>query len=130
MYVLDTNTLIYFFRGMGKVSEQLLAKNPKDIALPTIVLYELEVGIARSSFPQKRRTQLQELASLIHILPFGYPEALKAASIRVDLERKGLLIGPYDILIAATAISNKGLLVTHNLKEFKRIKGLQLEDWF
>lgn len=129
MYVLDTNTLIYFF-SEGAVSENLLAKTPKDIAIPTSVIFELEVGIARSSSPQRRRQQLKELASITQILPFGYPEALAAASIRGDLERKGLLIGPYDIFIAAAAFANKGILVTHHTKEFKRIKGLQLEDWY
>jgi tRNA(fMet)-specific endonuclease VapC len=65
MYVLDTNTLIYCFKGTGAVPKKLLANNPKDIAIPTIVLYELEVGIAGSSSPQKRRLQLQELASVV-----------------------------------------------------------------
>jgi tRNA(fMet)-specific endonuclease VapC len=130
MYVLDTNTLIYFFKGSGGVSTHLLAKNPTDIAIPSTVLFELEVGIAKSVSPQKRRLQLLELASVVQILPFGVKEARIAASRRVELEKKGLMIGPYDILIAAVALSNKGTLVTHNIKEFKRIKGLQLEDWF
>jgi len=130
MYVLDTNTLIYFFKGLGAVSEHLLAHSPKDIAIPSIVLFELEIGIARSTSPQKRKQQLQEMTSLVQILPFGYSEASTAASIRIDLERQGLLIGPYDILIAATAVSNKGVLVSHNTKEFRRIKGLSLEDWY
>ena len=53
MYVLDTNTLIYFFKGSGGVSTHLLTKNPTDIAIPSIVLFELEVGIAKSVSPQK-----------------------------------------------------------------------------
>jgi tRNA(fMet)-specific endonuclease VapC len=130
MYVLDTNTLIYFFKGSGGVSRHLLAKNPKDIAIPSIVLFELEVGIAKSVSPQKRRLQLQELASVVQVLPFSDKEARIAASHRVELEKKGLMIGPYNMLIAAVALSNKGTLVTHNINEFKRIKGIQLEDWF
>ena len=130
MYVLDTNTLIYFFKGLGAVAENLLAKTPKEIAIPSIVLFELEVGIAKSTSPQKRKQQLKELESSIQILPFGYSEALAAASIRTALEKQGQLIGPYDILIAAIAFSNKGILVTHNTKEFARVKGLLLEDWY
>ena len=130
MYVLDTNTLIYFFKGLGAVAENLLAKTPKEIAIPSIVLFELEVGIAKSTSPQKRKQQLKELESSIQILPFGYSEALAAASIRTALEKQGQLIGPYDILIAAIALSNKGILVTHNTKEFARVKGLLLEDWY
>ena len=51
MYILDTNTLIYFFKGMGNVAENLLASLPKDIGIPSVVLYELEYGIAKSRPP-------------------------------------------------------------------------------
>ena len=130
MYVLDTNTLIYFFKGMGNVSRQLLLVPPKDIGISTIVLFELEVGIAKSISPQKRQEQLKDLTSVVNILPFGFDEAKSAAAIRLGLERQGMTIGPYDILIAGVAMSNKGILVTHNTKEFERIEGLQIEDWF
>ena len=56
MYVLDTNTLIYFFKGLGAVAKNLLAKTPKEIAIPSIVLFELEVGIAKSSSPPEEET--------------------------------------------------------------------------
>ncbi|MFC1823320.1 type II toxin-antitoxin system VapC family toxin [Thermodesulfobacteriota bacterium] len=130
MYVLDSNTLIYFFKGIGSVSKHLLAVPPKEIGIPSIVLFELEVGIAKSTSAKKRLTQLQDFLSIVKILPFSKNEARSAAEIRVNLERKGTLIGPYDILIAATAISNQGILVTHNTKEFSRVKGLKLEDWY
>jgi len=55
MYVLDTNTLIYYFKGMGRVAEQLLQQPPRDIAIPSVVLYELETGLAKSIAPEKRR---------------------------------------------------------------------------
>ena len=129
-YALDTNTLIYFFKGLGEVSNRLLATPPAEIALPSIVLYELEVGIAKSTSPKKRKSQLQELTSLLTIIPFGLPEAKSAAGIRVKLERQGNTIGPYDILIAASALANNCTLVTHNIREFERIKGLKLIDWF
>ena len=130
MYILDTNTLIYFFKAVGNVSKRLLSLPPKDIAIPTIVLYELEVGIAKSTSPRKRRQQLQNFVAVVNIFPFGLDEAKSAASIRVKLEKKGISIGPYDILIAAVALSNKSVLVSHNTDEFRRIEGLQLEDWY
>ncbi len=130
MYVLDTNTLIYFFKGLGVVSNRLFAVPPKQICIPSIVLYELEVGIARSKSPRKRRKQLEDFTSLVKILPFGTEEARSAASIRVDLEKKGRPIGPYDILIAAVAMTNQFILVTRNTAEFSRIKGLRLENWY
>ena len=130
MFVLDTNTLIYFFKGMGKVADRMLENTPKSIGIPTIVLYELEVGIAKSSAPQKRQSQLKSLTSVVNILPFGADEARIAATIRADLEKKGEPIGPYDVLIAGTALSQKGTLVTHNAQEFGRVEGLQIEDWY
>lgn len=130
MYVLDTKTLIYFFKGVGNVHRILLNHPPNTIGIPTVVLYELEVGIARSSSADKRIHQLESLTSIVNILPFDIFEARCAAAIRADLEKKGTPIGPYDIQIAATALSNKSILVTHNTKEFERINGLQIEDWY
>jgi tRNA(fMet)-specific endonuclease VapC len=115
---------------MGNVSKQMLAVPPKDIGIPTIVLFELEVGIAKSTSPHKRQAQLKNLISVVNILPFGYDEVKSSSSIRINLEQKGMPIGPYDILIAGVALSNKGILVTHNTKEFGRIEGLLIEDWY
>ena len=64
MYILDTNTLIYFFKGIGNVGERILQTSPKDIAIPTIVLFELRVGILKSSRPKKRIKQLQEITQV------------------------------------------------------------------
>ena len=130
MYVLDTNTLIYFFKGMGSVADNLLSKKPADIGIPAIVLYELELGIAKSAAPQKRVMQLDKLIDAVQILEFSTPEAKASAQIRATLEKQGTPIGPYDTLIAGTALANQGILVTHNTGEFKRIKKLAVEDWY
>jgi tRNA(fMet)-specific endonuclease VapC len=130
MYVLDTNTLIYFFRGEGRVAERLLAISPADIALPAVVVYELETGIARSSDPAKRRGQLDQLLQAVAVLPFGVEAARAAASLRARLEQEGTPIGPFDTLIAGTAVAQRGVLVTRNLREFERVPGLAVEDWY
>ena len=129
-YVLDTNTLIYFFKGLGDVSKHMLAQSPSELSIPTIVLFELEVGIAKSTSPRKRKSQLQEITALVNVLPFGMAESKSAAQIRVNLEKQGLSIGPYDVLIAATALAKNMILVTHNQKVFGRIEGLKIEDWY
>ena len=130
MYVLDTNTLIYFFKGIGRVAEGILSKKPNDIGIPAIVLFEIIVGIEKSASPEKRKEQLEQLSGTVNILSFGKKEAEQAAAIRAKLERQGLPIGPYDVFIAATALSNRYTLVTHNVKEFIRVEGLQIEDWY
>jgi tRNA(fMet)-specific endonuclease VapC len=130
MYIIDTNTLIYYFKGLGNVSDKLLARSPKEIAIPSIVLYELEYGIARSTSPKKRAAQLEEFSSLVTVLPFNREAANVSASIRVTLEKKGTPIGSHDLLIAGIALVNKGILVTNNTKEFSRVPKIQLDNWF
>jgi len=130
MYVLDTNTLIYFFKGKGSVAERLLREAPKDITIPAVVIFELQTGIAKSSSQKKRTEQLSALMNTVKILPFSTKEAQASATIRAQLEKKGTPIGPYDLLIAGTAVAHQSTLVSHNLSEFKRIKNLKTEDWF
>lgn len=130
MYVLDTNSLIYFFRGEGDVARRLLATAPSDIAIPTVVLYELETGIAKSSDSAKRRAQLDRLLDVVTVLPLGVAEAKAAAAIRATLETAGTPIGPIDTLIAGTALASRGVLVTRNTREFQRVAGLIVESWY
>ncbi len=130
MFVLDTNTLVYFFRGDGKVAERLLSTPPAKIAVPTVVVYELETGIAKSNDPAKRRGQLDQLLRAVEVLPFGLEEAKAAAALRAGLEQNGTPIGPMDTLIAGTALAHRGVLVTRNAREFGRVPGLAIEDWY
>jgi tRNA(fMet)-specific endonuclease VapC len=130
MYALDTNTVIYFFKNVGHVAEHLFSLPPHEIALPSVVLYELEVGIAKSTAPEKRRAQLNELLTVVRVLPFTENEAAISAKVRATLEQAGTPIGPLDMIIAGTALANNAILVTHNTKEFSRINSLRLEDWF
>lgn len=130
MFVLDTNTIIYYFKGLGNVKSHLLSTPPKEIAIPAIVLYELEVGIAKSNAPEKRTQQLKDMCSVVNILNFTEKEAGTTALIRADLEKKGTPIGAYDYLIAGTTLANNGILVTNNTKEFNRISDLKLDNWY
>jgi len=130
MFMLDTNTLIYFFKGMGEVGENLFTYSPQDIFIPSIVIYELQVGIAKSNNPKKREKQLSTLLQQINIIEFGEQEAKASALIRASLEKKGIPIGPMDILIAGSAKAHNLTLVTHNTKEFIRVEGLMIKDWF
>lgn len=129
MYAFDTSTLVHYFRGRGRVAERLLSTPPRETFLPTVVLYELELGVEKSDAAARRRTELEELASAVQLLPFGADEARAAARIRAALEARGLPVGPYDVLIAATALANGATLVTHNTAEFSRVDGLTIEDW-
>ncbi|QEI40587.1 tRNA(fMet)-specific endonuclease VapC [Dolichospermum sp. UHCC 0315A] len=130
MYILDTNTLIYYFKGQGQVAENFANVSAQEISIPTIVLFELQVGIAKSTSPAKRTQQLQELMSRVNLVLFDREAALAAAKIRAELEQQGTPIGQMDVLIAGTAIALQATLVTHNIKEFSRVSGLTIVDWY
>ena len=128
-YALDTNTLIYFFKGHGQVAGNLLATPPADVMIPAVVVYEIETGIAKSTDPDKRKGQLAELLDAVTVLPFDIDSARRAARLRARLERQGTPIGPMDTLIAGTALAHNATLVTHNTTAFQRIPELQITDW-
>lgn len=130
MLALDTNTIICFFKAQGRVAQRLAQANPDDLAIPLVVLYELEVGIAKSTAPETRRARVDELVSLVHLLPFGREEARIAARVRASLEASGRPLGPIDTMIAGTALYHTATLVTHNTDEFARVPGLQIVDWY
>jgi tRNA(fMet)-specific endonuclease VapC len=130
MFVLDTDTVAYFFRGEGRVAARLLATPPRDVAIAAIVAYELRFGIARLPQATRRSEQLEQLLSWITILPFDDAAARRAAALRADLERLGQPIGLHDTLIAGTVLAVGATLVTRNLAEFSRVPGLEMEDWY
>ena len=130
MYVLDTNTLLDYFRGRGDVAKNLLAAPPSEVALPAVAAYEVWVGVLGSRNAQRRQVQYEEFLATVAVLPFDAGVSRRAAEIRHDLERRGEGIGPLDTLIAATAAANNATLVTHNIREFRRVRGLKLVDWY
>jgi tRNA(fMet)-specific endonuclease VapC len=130
MYVLDTNTLLYYFKGQGQVAQILATLPSQEIAISAIVLYELQVGIMKSTSPAKRTQQLQQLLSQINLVLFDHNAALAAAAIRAQLEQQGTPIGAIDTLIAGVAVSLQATLVTHNVAEFSRVSGLAIVDWY
>ena len=128
MTLLDTNTLIHYLRGQPLVVARLQKADPRQIAVPTIVIYEIEYGALKGG-PARRREIVAQLLSGMEQIPLDREAALESARIRIDLEARGSLIGPMDLLIAGTALSRGAILATNNTKEFSRIKGLRLSDW-
>ena len=129
MFVLDTNTVLDYFKGRGRVAERLLAVAPSEIALPAVSAYEIWVGVLGSQNTKRRREQFEAFLSVVEILPFDAEAAVQAAELRHGLERAGEAIGPLDTLIAATTLSHGGVLVTRNVREFARVPGLKTVNW-
>jgi len=130
MYALDTNTVAYFFKGMGDVGTRLLTVPPSEIMVSAVVAFELAVGVAKSPEATRRREQLARFLATVTVVPFGRQEAEVSAGIRADLEQRGLPIGPLDVLIAGTALARGAVLVTRNTREFTRVAGLRVESWY
>lgn len=130
MFLLDTNTVIYFFKGKGRVRERLSATRPADVAMSAVSLYEIEVGIAKSTHPAKRRKQLDMFLGVVTVLPFDRAVVRTAAEVRADIEKRGIPIGPLDNLIAGIALAHRATLVTHNTREFSRLPDLRIADWY
>jgi tRNA(fMet)-specific endonuclease VapC len=130
MFLLDTNTIIYYFKGMGQVSQNLGNTLSDEILVPTIVVFELYFGIKKSSASVKRLQQLEEFLAQVQVIPFEQNMAEAAAGIRAQLEKQGQPIGPFDVLIAGAALATNSVLVTHNTREFSRVNGLAIVDWY
>jgi tRNA(fMet)-specific endonuclease VapC len=129
-YLLDTNVCIRYLNGQSEdLLHHLESKSPGEIALCSIVKAELLYGVAKSARPEKNLERLSYFMMGFQSLPFDDDSVQAYAKVRAELERAGKPIGPNDLLIAAIAIASELILVTHNTKEFRRIKGLSLEDW-
>ena len=130
MYLLDTNICIYIIRKKPvDVLRILRTKSKKDIYISTITIAELEYGVSKSQFPEKNKIALIEFLSIFNILPFDDADAVEFGMIKTDLEKKGKIIGPMDLLIAGQAKAKKLILVTNNIKEFARVEGIKMENW-
>lgn len=129
MYLLDTNICIYVIRKKpANVLKTLKTKFRKNIYISSITVAELEYGVAKSNYLEKNKIALLEFLSFFTILPFDNNDASEFGTIKTGLEKKGKVIGPMDLLIAAQAKSKKLVLVTNNTKEFERVQGIKIEN--
>lgn len=125
---LDTNIVIHYLKGQESVVSRLQATSRRDLAIPSVVAYEIEYGTLKIGSQRRKALVLGLLAGLAQI-PFDQHAAGESARIRIGLEARGEVIGPMDLLIAGTALSRGAILVTTNTKEFSRVQGLRTVDW-
>ncbi|MBQ7743875.1 MAG: type II toxin-antitoxin system VapC family toxin [Lachnospiraceae bacterium] len=129
-YHLDTNIIIYALKGTYKEIENHFRSIPfESIVIPRIVVAEIEYGAKKSKNYKQTIEKYNEFINHFEIIDFDEKASRKFGDIRWTLEQEGKQIGPYDLIIASTVLANEGVLVTHNTKEFERIKGLKTEDW-
>jgi len=127
--MLDTNLCIRLLRDRPQGLRPRFNAEADTLCISTITLAELLHGAAKSVRPVETRQGVEGLAARLAVLPFDEDAAAHAGEIHADLERRGKVIGPYDILIAGHARSRGLVVITGNLGEFQRVEGLRAEDW-
>jgi tRNA(fMet)-specific endonuclease VapC len=130
IYMLDTNMCIYIIKQKPlKVLETLKKLDTSKVCISAVTLAELAYGVAKSRQKEKNTLALTSFLVPLEILPLSDKAAVKSGEIRAALEKEGQVISPYDLLIAAHALSENLILVTNNTGEFGRIPGLALQNW-
>lgn len=129
-YLLDTNVCIRYLNGQSNsIRARLERLGPDDINLCSVVKAELLYGAAKSRASEHILVRLNRFFNQFRSLPFDDRSASVYGTLRADLEKRGTLIGPNDLMIGAIALANDSILVTHNSREFGRISNLRREDW-
>lgn len=128
-FLLDTDTCIYALKQDRVVLGQLLSKSREDIVVSVITEAELRTGAGKSSSPIKTLRLIENFLQPLALVDFTSDDAVAYAQVRAKLERAGTPIGPLDTLIASQAVARKLTLVSNNEREFRRVSGLQVENW-
>lgn len=130
MYLLDTNICIFAIKQKPKkVFASIKMKAGEGIYISSLTLAELEFGVQNSERIEKNQVALLKFISFFNILNFDDSDAINYGRIKAKLRKEGKIIGPIDMLLAAQALSRGMILITNNLKEFRRVEGLKIEDW-
>ncbi len=129
-YLLDTDTLIYVFKRLGNCLARLNPQPDSDIAISTINIFELEYGMGKSDNRIKMDSYVLNLCKRYAVLDFNDSASRQAGAVRALLHSRGTPIGPYDVQIAGIALANNLTVVTRNLREFSRVPGLAVENWY
>lgn len=129
-WLLDTNAWIYYLKSSeAPVRKRLEQVPPDEVVTCSIVRAELLLGAKKYGDPERRRAVVLKTLAPYHSAQFDDAAAESYAAIRDELEIQGNVIGPHDLLIAAICVVHGFTLVTSNVREFSRVKGLKIEDW-
>ena len=129
-HLLDTNACVDYLTGRyARVIARIQQSSPEDLCLSSIVVAELRYGADHSARRRTNHERIDVLIEEIECLDFDLKAAATYGRVRAQLEAGGTPIGPNDMLIAAHALSRGLTIVTDNLAEFRRVKGLKVESW-
>ncbi len=129
-YLLDTNVVSDFVRGHATVQARLRGTPPGELAVSSVTVMEIGYGLAlEPSRVRRLQPVIDALLGAVSLLPFTVEDARAAGALRAALRRRGRPIGPYDVLLAGSALARGLVLVTANAREFGRVTGLLVDNW-
>jgi tRNA(fMet)-specific endonuclease VapC len=128
-FLLDTDICIHVLKHRSRSLAERFAANDGRMGISDVTLFELAYGAESYAEPQQRLAIVESFAARLELLPFDSAAALYAGEIRAKLERKGRMIGAYDLTIAGIARSRGPIVVSGNLRAFGRAEGLRVERW-
>lgn len=128
-HLLDTSIFIAALKGRSEVRTRLQRLPLADLLLSPVVLGELELGVAKSAWPERNRARLADVVQHLTVVPLDAEVAHHYADIRAGLERRGTPIGANDLWIAAQARALGAVLVTDNVRELGRVEALKIDNW-
>ena len=127
MYLLDTNIVIFLFKGHRNITEKIAAAEFHNCAISEITVAELKYGAEKSKRTGHKKL-VNDFIEQVSVIPIS--NSLNSyATERVRLEKEGQRLDDFDLLIGATAIANGLVLVTNNVKHMKRLRNIEIEDW-
>jgi tRNA(fMet)-specific endonuclease VapC len=129
-FLLDSNILIYFFKDAGAVRAHFRQHEDVDIKLCTPVLWELMTGSYKVKDGSSQKARLAAVQDRFETLTFDLSAAQHAAKARAHLEVQGTPLGPVDTMLAGIALAHQLTMVTRNVREFERVPGLQVQNWY
>ena len=129
MYLLDTNTVIYILKGDPVVVANLKKHIHDPIKLGTITLMELYYGAYKSQKVTSNLAKIKNLENIMEIIPVGEEVAEIFGREKMRLEKEGIPLDDFDLVVGCCALAHNLTLVTNNIRHFKRIEGLQITNW-
>ena len=130
--MLDTDTCIFLMRGASKKLEAMVQSVPlQQQVMSAVTFAELSYGVQASAAAKRKQNQITLDSLALHLAVLDWPQtaAKNYAEIRADLKKRGVQLGAADLMIAAHALAIDAIVVTNNVKDFGRVKGLEVENW-
>ncbi len=127
-YMLDTNTVSHLIRGHPIVARHLMTVPMASVCISSITEGELRFGLAKRPEAIKLHNAVHEFLLCVDVLPWNAATAQTCGTVRADMERRGRILAPLDLLIAVHALTADSVLVTND-QAFQQMADLSVEDW-